>query len=262
MAKTIFSCGLIDEPDLFGLMDRVPVVCEDFKLGVNASLGKVATIASKYNASPEFVEQVRKALEDLPLIVSMPYKEEAVEMGVETFCPYASEYDSEMQREKYADQEQRWWYTCIKPRPPYPGYHLEDTLISARSLSWMMSEYDVIGNFFWAERVVFTMNATESLNIVLKGLLHPGDHVITTEMEHNSVLRPLYELEEKGVSVTIVDCEKNGTISCEKIKQAIGKNTKAIVCTHASNVTGDGNDIAQIGTLCEKYNLYFILDAS
>ena len=113
-----------------------------------------------------------------------------------------------------------------------------------------------------AERVVFTMNATESLNIVLKGLLHPGDHVITTEMEHNSVLRPLYELEEKGIGVTIVFCEKNGTISCEKIKQAIGKNTKAIVCTHASNVTGDGNDIAQIGALCEKYNLYFILDAS
>lgn len=113
-----------------------------------------------------------------------------------------------------------------------------------------------------AERVVFTMNATESLNIVLKGLLHPGDHVITTEMEHNSVLRPLYELEEKGVGVTIVACEKNGTISCEKIKQAIGKNTKAIVCTHASNVTGDGNDIAQIGALCEKYNLYFILDTS
>lgn len=113
-----------------------------------------------------------------------------------------------------------------------------------------------------AERVVFTMNATESLNIVLKGLLYPGDHVITTEMEHNSVLRPLYELEEKGVGVTIVASEKNGTISCEKIKQAIGKNTKAIVCTHASNVTGDGNDIAQIGALCEKYNLYFILDAS
>jgi len=111
-----------------------------------------------------------------------------------------------------------------------------------------------------AERVVFTMNATESLNIVLKGLLHPGDHVITTEMEHNSVLRPLYELEEKGIGVTIVFCEKNGTISCEKIKQAIGKNTKAIVCTHASNVTGDGNDIAQIGTLCEKYNLKLVED--
>ena len=59
-----------------------------------------------------------------------------------------------------------------------------------------------------AERVVFTMNATESLNIVLKGLLHPGDHVITTEMEHNSVLRPLYELEEKGIGVTIVFCEQ------------------------------------------------------
>ena len=113
-----------------------------------------------------------------------------------------------------------------------------------------------------AERIIFTMNATESLNIVLKGLLSPGDHVITTAMEHNSVLRPLYELEEKGIALTIIPCEKGGTISLEKMEQAIGSHTKAIVCTHASNVTGNGNDIAKIGALCKKYNLYFILDAS
>ena len=78
-----------------------------------------------------------------------------------------------------------------------------------------------------AERVVFTMNATESLNIVLKGLLHPGDHVITTEMEHNSVLRPLYELEEKGVSVTIVDCD----FACALIKSYTSNRTFSSACT-------------------------------
>lgn len=113
-----------------------------------------------------------------------------------------------------------------------------------------------------AERVIFTMNATESLNIVIKGLLQRGDHVITTAMEHNSVLRPLYEIEQQGVELTILPCEEKGTVSYEKMEAVIRNNTKAIVCTHASNVTGNGNDIAKIGALCKKYNLYFILDAS
>ena len=88
-----------------------------------------------------------------------------------------------------------------------------------------------------AERVIFTMNATESLNIVIKGLLQRGDHVITTAMEHNSVLRPLYEIEQQGVELTILSCEEKGTVSYEKMEAVIRNNTKAIVCTHASNVT-------------------------
>ena len=117
-------------------------------------------------------------------------------------------------------------------------------------------------DYLAAEHVIFTMNATESLNIVIKGILNPGDHVITTQMEHNSVLRPLYEMEKRGVELTILPCEKEGVISCEKITEAIRKNTKAIVCTHASNVTGMVNDITEIGTICLEHGLYFVLDAS
>lgn len=113
-----------------------------------------------------------------------------------------------------------------------------------------------------AERVVFTMNATESLNIVIKGMFHAGDHVITTAMEHNSVLRPLYEMEAQGVELTILPLKRNGVISYDAMEQAVKENTKAIVCTHASNVTGNQNDIARIGAICEKHGLYFILDAS
>ncbi len=160
MERAIFSTGLIDEPDLFGLMARVPVVCEDFNAAVDATLPKIDRIAENYDTTPDFVAALKKALEDLPLVVSMPYKEEAVEMGVETFCPYASEYDTPVKRENYKDQTQRWWYTCIKPRPPFPSYHIEDTLLSARALNWMMSEYDVTGNFYWGTDVYARYDGT------------------------------------------------------------------------------------------------------
>lgn len=113
-----------------------------------------------------------------------------------------------------------------------------------------------------AERVIFTANATEGLNLVIKGLLDPGDHVITTVLEHNSVLRPLYEMEEKGVELTVLSCDARGYISLEELEAKVQEHTRAVICTHASNVTGNVNDIRKIGTICEKYNLYFILDAA
>lgn len=161
MGRAIFSTGLIDEPDLMGLMDRVPYVCEDFKAAVTASMNNFPALANRYpEADPAFVAQLETSLENFPLVVSMAKTEQAVEMGVETFCPLINDYDSASSRAKYDDQQQRWWYTCINPRPPYPGYHMEDTLVSARSISWMMSEYDVIGNFFWAVDVYARYDGT------------------------------------------------------------------------------------------------------
>lgn len=161
MGRAIFSTGLIDEPDLMGLMDRVPFVCEDFKAAVTASMNNFPALANRYpEADPAFVAQLETSLENFPLVVSMAKTEQAVEMGVETFCPLINDYDSASSRAKYDDQQQRWWYTCINPRPPYPGYHMEDTLVSARSISWMMSEYDVIGNFFWAVDVYARYDGT------------------------------------------------------------------------------------------------------
>lgn len=112
------------------------------------------------------------------------------------------------------------------------------------------------------KQVVFTANSTESLNIAIKGLLKPGDHVVTTVMEHNSVLRPLYEMQEKGVELTIVPCDRQGVMDLADLETAIRPDTKAIVCTNGSNLTGNYVDIEKIGEIADKHGVLFIVDAS
>lgn len=122
-----------------------------------------------------------------------------------------------------------------------------------------------LADFFHAEnpkQIVFTSNSTESLNIALKGVLEAGDHVITTMMEHNSVLRPLYELEEKGVELTIIKSNLQGTIDYEDFEKEVKDNTKLIVCTHGSNLTGNLVDIKRVGEIAKKHGLLFAVDAS
>lgn len=143
-----------------------------------------------------------------------------------------------------------------------------------------------------ASQIVFTANSTESLNIAIQGLLNPGDHVITTVMEHNSVLRPLYLCQQRGVSLTILPLsdaeaaaekimtgenvtEENGAdkvategravagiITQEAVEEAIQPNTRMVVCTHGSNLTGDLNDLEAIGRVCKKHHILFVVDAS
>ncbi len=111
-------------------------------------------------------------------------------------------------------------------------------------------------------QVVFTCNSTESLNMALRGLLNPGDHVITTMLEHNSVLRPLYDLESKGTNLTIIGCRERGTFDIEDMKKAITSETKMIVCTNGSNLTGNYVDLKPIGELAHENGLLFVVDAS
>ena len=115
------------------------------------------------------------------------------------------------------------------------------------------------------ECVAFTANATEALNTALFGTLHPereNVHAICTEMDHNSVLRPLYALEKKGMELTILPADRKGCIHLEEMEAAIRPETKAIVCTHASNLTGNRNDIRHVGEIAAKHNLLFIVDAA
>lgn len=111
-------------------------------------------------------------------------------------------------------------------------------------------------------RIAFTMNATESLNIAIAGIFRPEDHVITTVLEHNSVLRPLYRMEESGTEVSFLQADKKGNISYEELENAIRPNTRAVICTHASNLTGNVLDLEKIGEICEKHRLLFLVDAS
>ena len=98
--------------------------------------------------------------------------------------------------------------------------------------------------------------------MAIKGAFLPGDHVITTELEHNSVLRPLYEMEEKGVSLSFVSSDKWGRIRISDFEKEIRGETRAIVCTHASNLTGNVVDIEAVGEIAKKHGLLFIADAS
>lgn len=111
-------------------------------------------------------------------------------------------------------------------------------------------------------RVAFAKNATEALNTAIRGLLAPGDHVIATAAEHNSVLRPLYELERRGVGLSILPCDERGYVRMELLGEFLRPNTRAVVCTHASNVTGNVMDVRRAGRFCRERGLLFILDAS
>lgn len=112
-------------------------------------------------------------------------------------------------------------------------------------------------------RLTFSYNATDSLNIILQGLIEKGDHVITTNLEHNSVLRPLYCLEEKGVcEVTYLPFDERGYVNPDDLKKAIKPNTKFFVCTHCSNVIGTIQPLEELGKICKAQGVIFVVDGS
>lgn len=113
-----------------------------------------------------------------------------------------------------------------------------------------------------SDNVMFSLNATDALNTAIKGLLNSGDHVITTSMEHNSVLRPLKALEKQGVENTIIQCDKKGELSLEELTKAIKPNTKVVISTHASNVIGTKMPIKEIGLLSHSKGLIYIVDSA
>lgn len=121
-----------------------------------------------------------------------------------------------------------------------------------------------IGKLFGCapERTIFTSNATESLNIAIEGLLTTKDHVITTAMEHNSVLRPLYRQQAKGMGLSIVDIDSKGNIDYKDFDRALKATTRAVVCTHASNLIGTLINLEYISSFCRENNLLLIVDAA
>lgn len=111
-------------------------------------------------------------------------------------------------------------------------------------------------------RIAFTCNATEALNIAIHGAIHPGEHVITTACEHNSVLRPLYLKQKEGTELTIIPADKKGRIRYDLLESSVKSNTSAIVLTHASNLSGNVTDLAFVSNFAKKHGLLLIVDAS
>jgi len=113
-----------------------------------------------------------------------------------------------------------------------------------------------------SSRVIFGLNATEGINQGLQGLLRPGDHVITSSMEHNSVMRPLRALEKEGVAVTVVVCSPEGFLDPQDVRRAIKKKTKMVVLNHGSNVVGTLQPLAEVGEICRRQGVLFFVDAA
>lgn len=152
---------------------------------------------------------------------------------------------------------------CIKYVGANPGRSGHQMAVKAGRLVDEARELlSLLFNIANPDRIVFTLNATESLNLAIKGLFKTGDHVITSSMEHNSVTRPLHVLQEKGLEVTKVHCSDEGAIKVEDIEKALKPNTAAIVITHASNVTGTLMPLAEIGRLAKRKMLKLIVDAA
>jgi cysteine desulfurase family protein len=111
-------------------------------------------------------------------------------------------------------------------------------------------------------RVTFSANVTESLNLALRGWLDPGDHVITSSMEHNAMMRPLRELEREGVAVTVLRCSAQGELDPAQIERAIRPNTALIALNHASNVCGALLPVAEAGRIARAHGLLLLVDAA
>lgn len=127
---------------------------------------------------------------------------------------------------------------------------------------------EALCRFFEAEspeQVVFTSNVTESLNVIIKGLLEPGDHVLISPLEHNAVLRPLHQLTEKGITYSLLPADALGRIdvtALDALSADVIKATKLVICTHASNVFGTVNDLEALGKWVKKQGLYFAVDVA
>lgn len=152
---------------------------------------------------------------------------------------------------------------CIRNAGANPGRGGHKMSLDAGRLVYDTRE-EVAGLFKVSDpvRIVFTKNATESLNMALKGLLKPGDHVITSSMEHNSVARPLHVLKSRGVEVTELACSATGLLDPDSVRKAIKGNTVAVVILHASNVTGSIMPVEEIGKITREKEACFIVDAA
>lgn len=137
--------------------------------------------------------------------------------------------------------------------------------LAARTSAAVFSSRETIAEFFGAEaeNVVFTLNCTAALNMAVKGIMHDGGHLIISGMEHNSVARPAAELAiEKKIMLSVADVYSNDEMTVDSFRNHIRPDTKAIVCTYASNVTGQLMPIKKIADLCKEKGICFIVDGA
>lgn len=149
-----------DEPKVYQLEDVTKETTE-FNNGINQAISKIGALSG---STPEFINELKECVRKIPYIITINYQrnDETNAAKIDTYCPFFSSWHTEADRALYDDQTKgRWWYGCSGPMPPYPSYHTDDTLVSARSVGWMMGEYDVVGNLYWSMTVYAQYDGTK-----------------------------------------------------------------------------------------------------
>ncbi len=136
------------------------------------------------------------------------------------------------------------------------AYEAEDIVYETRELICELMNFDI------PENCIFTKNVTESMNVLIKGILSSGDHALVSSMEHNAVMRPLNSLGKNNISFSKISCSKTGYLDAENISGHAKKNTKALFISHASNVSGSIQNLEKIGAVCKDLGIYLIIDAA
>jgi len=144
--------------------------------------------------------------------------------------------------------------------PGRSGHRL--SIEAGRVVFEMRERIAALFGIYDSSRVIFGPNATEAINLGLKGLLRKGDQVITSSMEHNSVMRPLRALEREGIELAVIPCSREGFLDPEDIRKAIRKNSRLVVLNHASNVVGTLLPLEPVGNICRNHGLLFLVDAA
>jgi len=144
--------------------------------------------------------------------------------------------------------------------PGRSGHQL--SLAAGRAVMEAREELAQLFNFESMEQVVFTLNATDAINLALRGILEPGNHVVTTAMEHNSVIRPLRDFEKNGGSLSIASCSREGLVEPEAVIALIRPETRLVVVNHVSNLTGSIQPVGEIGRLCREKGIPLMVDAA
>ncbi|MDM7996417.1 MAG: aminotransferase class V-fold PLP-dependent enzyme [Acidobacteriota bacterium] len=152
---------------------------------------------------------------------------------------------------------------CMEQAGGNPGRSGHRLSIKAGRIVYDVRE--ILAEFFHVPdplRIIFAANATQAINLCLYGILRPGDHVLASSMEHNAVMRPLRDLESKGVSLSVVPCSPDGALDPDAVAQAMRPSTRLVVLTHASNVTGTILPVSRVADIAHKSGAFLLVDAA
>ncbi len=153
LKRLSYYLGMIDEPYEFNLMDRAIFVNQRYRQVIVQIANELNSVKADHPMHEELIQSIR----NIPHIITTAWHEECDGL-IDTYCPKANFYDTPELRAHYYNQKEKWWYTCVEPHVPYPTYHTEDILSSARLMGWMQANYDIVGNLFWAANVYGRQN--------------------------------------------------------------------------------------------------------